>query len=108
MSLIFKPIIPSFRLSNASDLACASLFPSLLMRHMNSIYFLAALFFSPLFSVSSQVLGCTYSIFHLHASSCMMKHLPVVLKLLAVPVFAPEHITDGSVIADNDSLIYSW
>lgn len=38
----------------------------------------------------------------------MMKHLPVVPKLLAVPVFAPEHITDGSVIADNDSLIYSW
>lgn len=93
----------SFRLSNAPDLAYASLFPSLLVRHMNSIYFLASL--SSLFS---QVLGFMYHIFWLHASSCMIKHLPVVPKLLAVPVFAPEHITDGSVTADNDSLIYSW
>lgn len=90
-------------MSNAPDLAYASLFQSLLMRYMNSIYFLAALSFS----LSSQALGFMYSIFCLHASSCMMKHLPVVPKLLAVPVFAPEHITDGSVIADNDSLIYS-
>lgn len=102
MSLFFYTCY-LFRLSNVPDLAYASLFLSLLMRHMNSIYF--PVFLS--FSLSSQVFELMYSIFWLHISSCMMKHLPAMLKLLAVPVFAPEHITDGSAIADNDSLIHS-